>query len=94
MHRSKWLAHSAMTDPGEFCGQVEALTRSLAALAAVAQGLLVHCDCLALYEVETVVSKPLDRSTLPVRDRLSRVLARGGPSLLEGRRPADREVGT
>lgn len=90
---SRWLAHTATTDPGDYGRLFNELPRDLASVADVVRGLLVHCDCLTMYGLDAAMVEPFSRATLPVRERLGRLIARDGHGL-NNRVPAQREVGT
>ncbi len=91
---SRWLAHSAMTDPTALAGLFTRLPTDVAGLNRVVQGLLVHCDLLDKYGSDADAFGPVSRTTLPVQQRLAALLETDGRPLDEVRPPTLRGVGT
>jgi hypothetical protein len=47
----RWMAHSPMSDPAEYAPLFVRLSGSVDVLSDVIQGVLVHSDCLPLYDL-------------------------------------------
>lgn len=90
----KWVSHTRMSDPAHHAGTVSALTSDISALNFVVQGLLAHSDWLTAYGLDEAAYRAVSRATLPVAERLDRIVERDGESLKICRPLAKREVGT
>jgi hypothetical protein len=91
---SRWLAHTPMTEPAALASLFTRLPPDVAGLNRVVQGLLVHCDLLEKYGDDPGAFGQVNRTTLPVKQRLEALLERDGRELNEVRMPTQREVGT
>ena len=91
---SRWLHHTANTEPAGFRAEIERLPNDVRSLSEVVQGLLIHTDCLPLYGIDPASLGPVSRTTLPVSERLSRFADPDRVGLGEARPPGRREVGT
>jgi hypothetical protein len=90
----RWTKHSPMSDPAGHAGAVAELPFDIAALNGIIQGLLVHCDWLTAYGLDSADYQSVSRNTLPVADRLDAIRA-SDPRDLRTPRPAGRRtVGT
>jgi hypothetical protein len=88
-----YTAPAAMTSAGQYASLFEALPRDVAALAAIAQGLLVHEHIAAAYGV-TLTDEDLDSVHIrPVEQLLERIMARDNRPLNMSRAVADRVAG-
>jgi hypothetical protein len=83
-----------MTEPAVFDPAIKALPGDAASLARVVQGLLIHSEWLASYGADPNAFGAVSRATLPVRQRLERLVAREARPLDAPRAPMGREVGT
>jgi hypothetical protein len=91
---SNWLSHTRSTDPASFGPQIALLRSDIVSLNESIQKLLVHTDCLTLYDIDTSSMTNISRATLPVQERLRKLAISDHLDFSEGRQPADREVGT
>ena len=91
---SRWLAHTPMTEPAALASLFTRLPPDVAGLNRVVQGLLVHGDLLGKYGDDPGAFGPVNRTTLPVKQRLAALLERDGRALNEVRAPAQRAIGT
>jgi hypothetical protein len=90
----RWTKHSPMSDPAGHAGAVAELPSDVATLNGIVQGLLVHCDWLTAYGLDSADYQSVSRNTLPVADRLDAIRA-SDPRDLRTPRPAGRRtVGT
>jgi transglutaminase-like putative cysteine protease len=88
-----YVVPATMTSAGRYASLFDPLPRDVAALAAVAQGLLIHEHIAQAYGV-TLTDE--DRSTVhirPVEQLLERIIARDDRPLATGRAVADRVAG-
>ena len=88
-----YVVPATMTSAGRYASLFDPLPRDAAALAAVAQGLLIHEHIAQAYGV-TLTDE--DRSTVhirPVEQLLERIIARDDRPLATGRAVADRVAG-
>lgn len=92
MTQDRWVAQSAMSDPGEFRSLIDPLPCDIGSLNTTIQGLLVHLDWLSSYGLADDMA--VSRQTLPVRERLLRILARDARPLAVPRPPEKREPAT
>ncbi len=92
--RSFYRRHGATSDPGDQAGALSALPDELPALLEVLQGLLLHVDELRLYGLSPCQVADLSRETLPVAERLRRILASDKTPLTMPRSPAERQPAT
>jgi hypothetical protein len=84
-----------MTELGAFEPLIKRLASDdVGGLSRVVQGLLVHSEWLAAYGLDPSAFRSVSRATLPVSERLARLLDADGRSLDEARTPAARAVGT
>jgi hypothetical protein len=83
-----------MTEPAAFDPAIKVLPSDAASLARVVQGLLVHSEWLTAYGADPGAFSGVSRATLPVRQRLERLVAREAVPLDAPRAPTAREVGT
>jgi hypothetical protein len=83
-----------MTDPGEHAPLVADLPSSVGELINVVQGLLIHLDWLDAYPVDKGRPAATPRETLPIADRLGKILERSAFPLHVARPPSDRSAGT
>jgi hypothetical protein len=90
----RWLAHTPMSDPGPAAALIEALPNDPPALVRAVQGLLLHGEWLGAYGLDADRTRPPSRTTLPVSERLARLLRADPKPLGEMRAPEHREVGT
>lgn len=89
----RWSTPGRMTSAGRFEPRLEGLPRDIAALAAVAQGLLIHEHLAAAYGVTLTAD---DRSTVHIREveRLLELITERDPHPLDvARPPAERVAG-
>lgn len=90
----RWIAQSAMTNPGRHISAIAALPSEVGALIQIIQGILLHCDWLKEYGLDETRLGSMPRTTLPIAERLDDVLKRDQQPL-NVQRPADkRSVGT
>ena len=90
----RWLKQSPMSEPASHAGAVAELSSDVGDLARVVQGLLVHEAWLGAYGLNEAEYRDVSRATLPVAERLSRVVQRDSGRLQFPRQPNGREVGT
>lgn len=83
-----------MSDPAVYAGAIAELSSDVGDLACVVQGLLVHEAWLGAYGLDERDYREVSRATLPVAERLSRVVERDSRRLQLPRQPNGREVGT
>ncbi|MEO1197842.1 MAG: transglutaminase [Pseudomonadota bacterium] len=86
--------YDAWTDPGPYHVAIAACPDDPAALVDIVQGLLLHDAALALYGLSEADMGPISRETLPVGQRLERILMRDEAPLIRPRPPRQREIGT
>ncbi len=79
-----------MSDPGEQAAALLALPDALSGVLEALQGLLLHVDELRLYGLSPCQVRDLSRETLPVAERLRRIMESDQTPLGISRRPADR----
>jgi hypothetical protein len=91
---SRWLNHSAMTDPFALDAEIGRLPHDVASLNRITQGLLLHSDWLENYGVDPRTLGVISRKTLSVSERLGALIARDGLHLDIARAPERRQVGT
>lgn len=90
----RWVGHTRMSDPRRHQSAIGALPSDIGALNEVVQGLLVHSDWLTAYGLDEAAYRAVSRATLPVAERLDRIVA-SDDAPLDIRRPAaKREIGT
>ncbi|CAM5773245.1 hypothetical protein LMIY3S_04113 [Labrys miyagiensis] len=90
----RWIAHSAMSDPGDHAGAIAALPAGIGTLNALIQGILVHSDWAREYGLDPANLDATARRTLSIADRLDDVQRRD-PLPLTARRVAEkRSTGT
>jgi len=90
----RWIGHSRMSDPAGYAALVADLPPKVGVLNNIVQGVLVHSDWLSVYGMGESRSDPGSRTTLPVAERLARILERDARALDVKRSPAGRSVGT
>ena len=90
---SRWINHTPMTEPVGFEAQLKNFPSDVASLTCIVQGLLVHSEWLP-YGIDPDAFSSVSRATLPVSQRLGRLIARDALGVCEARAPAQREVGT
>ncbi len=90
---SRWLTHTAMTEPAAPAALFTRLPRDVAGLNRVVQGLLLHSELLAKYGDPSAFG-PVSRTTLPVQQRLAILLGRNRRELNQSRIPRERGIGT
>ena len=83
-----------MSDPGGQTAALSALPSELSHLLEVLQGLLLHVDELRLYGLSPCRPAALSRETLPVAERLRRLLESNPAALAMQRPPAERAPAT
>lgn len=83
-----------MSDPGERIAALSALPGALPALLEALQGLLLHVDELRLYGLSPCQAEGLSRETLPVAERLRRIMESNSAPLGTPRRPEERAPAT
>jgi Transglutaminase-like superfamily len=93
-HPGRWAGHTRMSHPGKHALLVADLPAGVGALISVVQGLLIHSDWLDAYPIEKERFSGMSRETLPIADRLSRILENSALPLHVTRPPCDRSVGT
>jgi len=89
-----WLRHSPMSEPASHAGAIGELPSGVGYLAAIVQGLLVHEAWLSAYRLDERDYRDVSRATLPVAERLNRVLGQNPRRLQIVRPPRERQVGT
>lgn len=92
--RSFYRRHSPTSDPGDQAAALSALPDELPALLEALQGLLLHVDELRLYGLSPCQATGLSRETLPVAERLRRILDGDRAPLTKQRSPAKRQPAT
>jgi hypothetical protein len=93
-HPGRWAGHTRMSHPGKHALLVADLPSGIGPLISVVQGLLIHSDWLDAYPIEKERFSGMSRETLPIADRLSRILENSALPLHVTRPPCDRSVGT
>lgn len=89
-----FIEHDAFTDPGPHAAALDAVAPGVEAAIAAAQGLFVHDASLALYGRDPSELDADSRRTLPVAERLARILSRCDAPITHARPPREREIGT
>lgn len=92
--RSFYRRHGPTSDPGDQAAALSALPDELPALLAALQGLLLHVDELGLYGLSPGQAAGLSRETLPVAERLRRILESDSAPLTTQRSPTERQPAT
>jgi hypothetical protein len=90
----RWLRHSLMTDPGDQAFLLDGLPADVAALCRIIQGLLIHSDWLSAYDVPPPNAGASSRETLPLAQRLRRIIEADPGPLTVPRATGGRAVGT
>jgi Transglutaminase-like superfamily len=90
----RWMGHSRMSDPADHASLIAELPSRVGALNQVVQGLLIHVDWLDAYGVGRDQLHPDARTTLPVADRLTDILAADARPLSAPRSPEWKSAGT
>jgi hypothetical protein len=90
----KWIDHTPMSDPGDHAANFAALPADIAELNRIVQSLFVHADWLVAYGLDANLSRAVSRDTLPVAQRLTRILKHDARPLQVSRSPDRREIGT
>jgi hypothetical protein len=90
----RWAGHTRMSHPGKHALLVADLPSGVGPLISVVQGLLIHSDWFDAYPIEKERFSGVSRETLPIADRLSRILENSALPLHVTRPPCDRSVGT
>jgi hypothetical protein len=93
LNQNRWLTHGPMTDPKDMAPLVVGLPADIGQLCSIIQGILIHGDLLAVYELAEG-SVPYLRDTLPLATRLRRVADNDPRPLTDPREPSARSVGT
>ena len=91
---SFYRRHGATSDPGDQAAALSALPGELPALLRALPGLLLHVDELRLYGLSPCQAAGLSRETLPVAERLRRILEIDRAPLTTQRPPAERQPAT
>ena len=89
-----FAAQSALTSPGQYAHAIDALPDDVVALLGVVRGLLVHCDYLDIYGLDTPETAVISRETLPLEGRLDRLHRQSAVPFSIPRPIEAREVGT
>ena len=92
--RSFYRRHGPTSDPGDQAAALSALPDDLSALLEALQGLLLHVDELQLYGLSPCQAAGLSRETLPVAERVRRILDGDRAPLTKQRLPAKRQPAT
>ncbi len=90
----RWTGHTPMSDPADHAPRLAGLPADIGALNRVVQGMLVHSDWLAAYELDEALLDAGSRRTLPIAQRLADVLKRDAQPLDIPRPPGRRAIGT
>jgi hypothetical protein len=90
---ARWIAHSPMSDPGEYAALFVRLSGSVGVMNDVIQGVLVHSDWLSSYGLDESW-KAGSRETLGVAERLKLIFSVDPRSLDVRRPPAKRSPAT
>ena len=94
LERSFYRSHGSMSDPGGQAAVLSALPNALSHLLEALQGLLLHVDELRLYGLSPCRASGLSRETLPVAERLRRILDSNPAALTVQRPPTERAPAT
>ena len=92
--RSFYRRHGPTSDPGDQAAALSVLPDELSALLEALQGLLLHVDELRLYGLSPCQVADPSRETLPVAERLRRILGCDTAPLTKQRLPAARQPAT
>lgn len=93
-NRETWVKQSALSEPAAHVGAIGELSSNIRDLAGTVQGLLVHEGWLGAYGLNEQDYRGVSRATLPIAERLSRIVARDARPLRIARPPGGREIGT
>lgn len=89
-----FTAQNEMTSPGDYEDAVDALPDDVPSIVGAVRGLLVHGDSLELYDLNPDDFSGYSRETLPLKERLSRIVG-NSPEPLDVARPSNkREIVT
>lgn len=70
----RWRRHSPMSDPGSQASLIDALPHDIGALCRAIQGVLLHADWCTTYGLDAAHFGPDARTTLPLEQRLQRIV--------------------
>lgn len=90
----RWVNHSRMSDPAKYAARVADLPSGAGDLNRVVQGLMIHSDWLGAYDVNGDQLRAHSRTTLPVANRLAKIIEADPRALHLPRLPRQRSAGT
>jgi len=91
---ARWCRHSPMSDPGHGAALYDLLPNDKAALCRAVQGLLLHADWTSAYGLPDSHFDADARTTLPLKERLARIVDSDPRPLAVARTVRERAPGT